>query len=42
MFFAFRYPMLGLGEWGDAGRTPLEVARYRQLETSLAARTDEH
>jgi hypothetical protein len=34
---AFKYPMLGLGEWGDSESNQIEAARYRQLETYLKA-----
>jgi hypothetical protein len=32
---AFRYPMLGLGEWADEDQTLVEASKYRQLETYL-------
>jgi hypothetical protein len=34
---AFRYPMLGLGEWGETEQSPAEVSRYRQIEGQWSA-----
>jgi hypothetical protein len=38
---AFKFPMLGLGEWGDTESNLIEAARYRQLEAYLKAPVSE-
>ncbi|MBM3175033.1 MAG: hypothetical protein FJZ93_04795 [Chloroflexi bacterium] len=37
VFSAFRYPMLGLGEWGDTEHSLADVSRYRRIEARWEA-----